>query len=216
LKRSIFLLLLTLCLAAFTAAQEHQQPAMPEHSGPAAEHGAQGEGEGGGHGEKNLDTWKWINFAILAGIVGYAIYKKGGVFFAGRTAEIRRDLEASARMKADAEARYADVERRLAKLGDDIAELKKQAQVESAAEGERIRHETERNIAKIRAQAEQDIASAATAAQQELRAHAAALAVALAQRKIGERLTPEADAALVQGMAAEIERRGAPQEARIS
>lgn len=216
-KRLIVFVLLSFCVVISAVAQEHQ-PATPEHAA-AAEQGAHGEsggGHGGGHGAANLDFWKWINFGILAGLIGYALYKKGGGFFTARTAEIRRDLDSSAKLKLDAEARYADVERRLAKLDDEIADLKAQARTESEAEGRRIRQETEREIAKIRSQAEQDIASAGTAAQQELRAYAASIAVNLAERRIRERLTPETDSALVGRVAADIERQGGSPEARVS
>jgi F-type H+-transporting ATPase subunit b len=217
-KRLILFVLLSALVSISAVAQEHQ-PAAPEHAGAAVEQGAHGEsaGEhGGGHSASNLNFWKWINFGILAGLIGYVLYKKGGAFFMGRTAEIRRDLDSSAKLKQDAEARYADVERRLAKLGDEIAGLKVQARTESEAEGNRIRQETERGIAKIRAQAEQDIASAGTAAQQELRAYTASLAVGLAERKIRERLTPETDAALVGRVSADIERQAGSPEARVS
>ncbi|HWR49799.1 MAG TPA: ATP synthase F0 subunit B [Bryobacteraceae bacterium] len=213
-KRLIFLLLLSLCLTASAVAQEHQATAAPEHQAARGESHGEG-GHGGGHSASNLGMWKWINFAILAGIIGYAFYKKGGAFFSGRTAEIRRDLDSSAKLREEAEARYADVERRLAKLGDEIAELKQRARTESEAEGHRLRQETERELAKIRSQAEQDIESTATAAQQDLRAYAASLAVALAERKIRERLTPETDAALVGGVAADIAQRSA-REVRVS
>jgi F-type H+-transporting ATPase subunit b len=186
LKRVIFLLAFAACVFA---AEEH----------------------GGGHGPANLDAWKWANFALLVGLLGYLIYKKGGAFFAGRTASIRKDLDESARIKAEAEARYAEVEGRLARLDAEVASLRGQAQSESKAEGERVRQQTGRDMAKIRAQAEQDIATAAKAARQDLRAYAAELAVSLAEQKIRARLTPEADAALVAGVARDLRH-----EARLS
>lgn len=204
-KRVIFLsIVLLLFLSSGVVAQEHGAPPLAEQAG---EHGqAEAHGE---HGAANLDFFKWINFAILAGIIGYFAYKKGGAFFAGRTAMIRRDLEESARMKQEAEARYAEVERRLAALATEVEALRAQARAESASESDRVREETSRHMAKLRAQAEQDIVAAGNAARQQLRAYAAELAIGMAEQKIRTRLTPEADAALIAAAAADLDRRAA-------
>ena len=163
-----------------------------------------------------LLLWKVANFVLLAGALGYVIYKKGGPFFAARTESVRRDLEDSARANREAQARYAEVERRLGNLGAEIEKLKTQARAESAAEGERMRAESERAFLKIRQQMQQDIASAAKAARQELRVYAAELAVGLAERRIRERLTPDSETALLGAMLKDLDRRSGSPEARVS
>jgi len=194
--------IITAFLAAFlwlgaATAQVKQTPSLEQEA-------QQQEVEETGHarGETSMDLWKLANFGILMGIFAYAAYKKGGAYFRRRTESILRDLEASARMKREAEERYAEVEKRLAAVGTEIEMLREQAREESAAEGERVRAETRRELEKIRLQAEQDIASASKAAAQELREHAARLAISLAEQKIRAQLTPEADAALVAAAAA--------------
>ena len=84
----------------------------------AGEHAseASGEGEHGG-----MEIWKWANFAILAGGLGYLIGKNAGPFFAGRTQQIRKDMIESGEMRKQAEARAAEVDRRLASLETEIA-----------------------------------------------------------------------------------------------
>jgi F-type H+-transporting ATPase subunit b len=159
----------------------------------AAEHG--GAGESG-----NEILWKLANFVVLAGALGYLIYKKAGAFFASRTAEIRRGIEEAWRLRKDAEERYAEIEQRLANIGADIESLRKRAAQESAAESERVRAETSRDMKKIQTQAEQEIEAAAKAARQDLRAYGAALAVDLAEKRIRERLTPDSDSVLVDAM----------------
>jgi F-type H+-transporting ATPase subunit b len=170
------------------------------------------------HGESGDRTtlWKSGNFLILAGVAGYFLYKKGGAFFAGRTAEIQRGLTEAARLKMEAEARYADMERRLADLGAQVESLRQQAHEESGAEGERLRQETERELRNIQAQAEQEISAAVKAARHELRAYSAELAVGLAAGKIRARLTPEADGVLVASMVHELENRFSGQPGRAS
>lgn len=175
-------------------------------------------GETQQHGESGDRTtlWKLGNFVILAGIAGYFIYKKGGPFFAGRTAEIRRGLTEAARLKAEAEARYAEVERRLADLGAQVGSLRQQAHQESEAEGDRLRRETERELKNIQTQTEQEISTAVKAARQELRAYSAELAVGLAAGKIRARLTPEADGVLVASMVHDLGNRFPGQPGRAS
>lgn len=176
-------------------------------------------GEAKNHAEGESDRllpWKVANFVLLAGALGYVIYRKGGPFFAARTASIRRGLEDAARANREAQERYAEVERRLAGLGVQIETLKTMAREESGAESERLRADSERALQKIRLQTEQDIASAAKAARQELRAYAADLAVSLAERRIRERLTPDSENALLGAMLQDLDRRSDAQAARTS
>ena len=174
-----------------------------------AQHAAQPEAQPGEevqHGEgSNLDFWKWINFALLAGVLGYFIAKRSGAFFTGRSNQIRFGLAEAARLKQESETRYAEMERRLANLSHEIERLRRQAHDESAAEGERVRSETGRELQKIQAQAEQEITAVAKAARQQLRAYSAELAVGLARQKIRGRMTPEVDAALVASVAGQLE-----------
>jgi F0F1-type ATP synthase membrane subunit b/b' len=171
---------------------------------PAAE-------EAKGHEEDHLMPWKVANFVLLAGGLGYVIYKKGGPFFAARGDGIRRGLEDAARANREAQERYAEMERRLANLGAEIEKLKTQAREESGAEGERVRVETERALQKVREQMEQDVAAAAKAARQELRVYASEMAISLAARRIRERLTPDSESALLGAMLKDLDRRSGAQ-----
>jgi F-type H+-transporting ATPase subunit b len=142
---------------------------------------------------------KIANFAILAGLIGYYLGKNAGPFFAGRSAGIRKDLDESLRQSKDAEARAAEVDRRLAHLEADIAALRAEGEKEIQAETERMSRQTAEEIAKIQAHAEQEVVSAGKAARMELRRYSAELAVNLAEQKIRARMTPDTQDALVQG-----------------
>src|ERR1039458_9167825 len=74
--------------------------------------------EGGG-----LQVWKWANFVVLAGALGYLIGKKGGPFFAARSVKIRKDIVEAGEVRKEAETRAAEVDRRLANLEAEIAAL---------------------------------------------------------------------------------------------
>jgi F-type H+-transporting ATPase subunit b len=142
---------------------------------------------------------KWVNFLLLAGLLGYFIGKNAGPFFAARSADIRKDMDDSLRQRQEAEAKAADVDRRLANLEKDIAALRGQSEIEAKAETERLAQHTGAEIAKIQAHAEQEIASAGKAARMALKRYSAELAMGLAEQKVRARMTPDTEDALVQG-----------------
>ena len=149
--------------------------------------------------EKHELELKWVNFLILAGVLGYFIGKNAGPFFAARSAGIRKDMDESLRQRQEAEAKAADVDRRLANLEKDIAALRGQSEAEGKAETEHMAQQTEAEIAKVQAHAEQEIASAGKAARMALKRYAAELAMNLAEQKVRARMTPDTEDSLVQG-----------------
>jgi F-type H+-transporting ATPase subunit b len=162
------------------------------HGAPAAEH-AQAEHKP----EKDMTVWKWANFAILVGVLGYLIAKNAGPFFAARTAEIQKGIEEARRIGAEAAARASAIERRMSALDSEIASMRAQATAEAEAEGLRIREETERDLARIRANGQREIESAAKSARESLRLHAADLALGLARERIARQMTPAGQSDLV-------------------
>ena len=159
----------------------------------------------GGQGGPSMTGWKWANFALLAGGLGYLIGKKAPAFFQGRTAQIQKGIADAAKFKADAGARAAGIEKKMAELGAEIEALRAGARKESEAEYERLREETARQFAKIQAQAEREIASAAKAARMELKAQAAELAIGLAEKQLRGRITAQAGRGLVAGFVKDLE-----------
>jgi F-type H+-transporting ATPase subunit b len=145
--------------------------------------------EGGQAGGGNLQGWKWANFLLLAAGLGYLIGKNGGPFFAARSQSISKDISESEQIRRDAEARAADVDRRLANLGADIAALRAESQREAQSETERL----------IQAHATHEIAAAQKAARMDLRRYSGELAVELAEQKIRARMTPATQDHLVRG-----------------
>ena len=166
-----------------------------------AEHG-ESSGEGG---KGNLTGWKWANFVVLAGGLGYLIGKNAGPFFAARSQQIRKDMVEAGDQKKEADARVAAVEQRLAGLESEIASLRAESQREAQAETSRMAQQTTLEMAKIQTQAEQEIASAAKAARTDLKRYSAQLAVGLAAGKIRERMTPAAQDALVEGFVRDLD-----------
>ncbi len=86
----------------------------------------------------------WVNFAILVGGLAYLVRKYGSPFLAARSQKISQDIVEAARVRQDAEARSAEVDRRLANLAADLAALRVESQQE--LESQR-RHAAERSAA---------------------------------------------------------------------
>lgn len=150
----------------------------------------------GGHATSST-LWKSLNFAVLAAGFVYLIQKAGRPYLRSRTRQIQEAIAEAGRLRQEAEARAAEMDRRLSNLAAEIEELRAQARRQMAQEEERLKAETERLVARLQHSAELEIASAAKRARQELQAHAAQLALELARVKIRQRMTPEIAAGLI-------------------
>jgi F-type H+-transporting ATPase subunit b len=166
-------------------------------------------GEAENEEEQGLEPWKWVNFAILVGALGWLIGKNAGPFFASRSQQIRKGIADAEQIRLEAEARVAAVDAQLANLATEIEQMRKAARDEQIAEGERIRQRTVAELAKAQERGEQEIAAAGKAARLELKRYAAQLALDLAAQKIQQRMNPESDDALVQDFVRELARPGA-------
>lgn len=154
--------------------------------------------------------WKWANFLILAAGLGYLISKHAPPFFAQRSKEIEESLVEAAQAKRDAEARAAAIDKRLADLDREIDSLRQAAHAETAAEGERLRHETERHLQRIQQQSAQEIELMTNAARHDLRKFAALLALDLAEQRIHSRLTKDVQEELMDGFLQDLRMRVKP------
>ncbi|MCW5980729.1 MAG: hypothetical protein KIT09_21795 [Bryobacteraceae bacterium] len=191
----VLLIALLLALAGFARAQAVAEGAPePAHGSAEEEH------------HDSSTFWKTVNFAILAAAIGYGMAKFGGAFFRSRTAEIQSGIAEATRLRQEAEARAADMERRMANLSAEVEELRRAAREELEAEERRFAAETEQLVVRMQANAEQEIASAANQARKELRAYSAELALELARRKIQSRMTPELADDLVDAFVRDLDR----------
>ncbi len=138
-------------------------------------------------------TFRWLNSAIVAALIGYLLVKKAPAFFRGRAESIAAAIELSGRGRQEAEQRERAAAEKLAGLEKEIAELRTGAGREMAAEAERIRAGAREEVAKIERAAQAEIAAAARAARTELKAVAARLALSSAERELATRMTPAAE-----------------------
>ena len=171
-----------------------------------AQEAAEAKHESEAASEERLELWKWANFAILAGGLGFLIAKKGGPFFASRSAEIRKGITDAEALRKDADARAAEVDRRLANLETDVKQMRSTVLAEQAAAAERLRQETAAELARIQEHAGREIDSAAKAARVELKRYAARLAIDLAEQKIRARMNAESQGVLVDDFVRSLDR----------
>ena len=149
--------------------------------------------------EVNADPWiwwKWANFLILAGVLGYLINKSAGTYYRNQKEEIKRGIAEASKIKLDAETRSAQIERRLAGLQSEIETLRTSAREEMKAETERINRETMRHIERMQQQAEQEIELMTRAARHEIKTYSADLALQLAETRIRSGLNSQTQEAL--------------------
>lgn len=148
------------------------------------------------HGTSEM-IWGWANFLLLAGGLAYVIKKNAGPYFAQRSLEIRKGMADAEAVRAESDAKVAEVDRRLANLQTEIEAMRRNAQQEAESEAERARREAAAEMGKIQGHLAEEIASASKAARLELRRYSAELALGLAERKIAARLSPETQDRLV-------------------
>jgi len=190
-------LILSLALASgLLFAQHEAAPKAEEHKSEAATH-EKHEGAGEKHEEEPSIIWKWVNFAILAGGLGYLIGKNAPAFFQTRTSEIQSGISEATRLKQEADQRAAAMEKRMANLEAEIASLRAVAKSEIEVEANRVGAETAQLLAKIQAHTEAEITSAAKHASLELKAFTAKLALELAETKLRGQMNVNTDRELI-------------------
>jgi F-type H+-transporting ATPase subunit b len=144
-----------------------------------------------------------LNFVVIAALIIWAGRKFLPGIFRDRTAAIQKAMQEAQKASAEARQRLAEIESRLQKLDVEIGMMRDAAERDGEAEEARIKAAAENDAHKIVVSAEQEIAAAAKAARRQLTAHAADLAVGLAQKQI--HIDAATDKALVSNFAGQLD-----------
>ena len=163
--------------------------------------------EGGNVAGSATELFKWINFAIVAGVVIWVFAKKLPSVFRANAETISSAITKATAMKAEADKQLADAEGRLARLEQEVVSLRAAAEKEAAADAERIRELAKSDAEKISIAAKAEIEAVERAARMELKALAAKLAVDGAESLLVKQLTPQAQESLVKGFVGSLEGR---------
>jgi len=154
--------------------------------------------------DQSATAFEVFNFVILAVLLGWFLAKALPKTFRKRSTAIQKHLVDARTATEEAKARLGSVEARLSKLDGQIAEMRAQAEKDSALDEQRIKASVEDEKQKILAAAEQEIAAATVHAHRQLQQYAAELAIEQAGRKLV--INAETDRLLVQDFAQRLSR----------
>ena len=161
--------------------------------------------EGNASTERANEIFKWINFAIVAALLAWVFLKVTPSFFRTNAESISAAISKATAAKAEADRRLRDAEEKLARLEQEVAQLKATAQREMAAEAERLKAITQTDIQRVGLAAKAEMEAAERAARVELKAIAANLAVNNAESLLAKELTPQVQDSLVAAFVASLE-----------
>lgn len=150
--------------------------------------------------------FRWLNFLIVFGAIGFLIAKHGGAFFRSNAKEISASIVEATAVKAEADRELAQAEAKAQNLDRDLAVLREEAQRNWAAERERLRASSVAEIEKINQAAVAEMAASERAAQQQLRHVAAAMSVERAAGLVTSRMNPEIRSRMFQSFLNKLER----------
>ena len=164
---------LLLLSAANIKAEEGHRPAQSQEQGEALHHESPWS-----------SVWRWANFFILFGGLGYYLRKPMREFFESRTRSIEEGLRNAREAKEAALRQIQEIESRMALLDQEIQALKAEALREADEEKARIIESAKAEASKILELAQREIDGLKKSANLELKGHVAELAVALAEERL--------------------------------
>ena len=148
--------------------------------------------------------FRWLNFLLVFGGIGYLIAKFGGAFFRGNAKEIAASIVEATAVKAEAERELHEVETKIARLDHDVAEMREEARRNWAAESERLYASGQAEIEKINLAARGELAASERVAQQQVREIAASMAVERAAALVNSKMNAEIRARMFQSFLNEL------------
>jgi F-type H+-transporting ATPase subunit b len=151
-------------------------------------------------------VFRWLNFAIVFGVIAFVAVKWGGPYFRAKAEETAGKIAEGARAREAAERQKEEIRRKLAGLEDEVKRLRAEAKRDAEAEAKRVRELARAEAGKIEQAAQLEIEAAGRAAHLELKALAARLAVERAGALLAKEMTPQAETALFRTFVAELER----------
>jgi F-type H+-transporting ATPase subunit b len=150
--------------------------------------------------------FRWLNFLIVFGAIAYLIAKHGGAFFRGHAKEIAASIVEATATKAEADRELHEVETKIARIDQDVTQMREEARRNWAAESERLRASGVAEIEKINQAARAELTASERAAQQQVREIAASMAVDRAAALVSSMMNAEVRARMFQSFLSELGR----------
>ncbi len=159
--------------------------------------------EGGGHGDAEAkgwvktDTYRVMNFAVLAIGLFLILKKPAASALSGRIQEIKEELEDLEEKKAAAEAKLVEYDAKMAELDGEAKTILDEYVKQGEAAKARILEEAEAAAEKLKEQASKNIESEFLQAKADLKAEIVEKALAKAEAIIKEKINSEDQERLV-------------------
>lgn len=146
------------------------------------------------------------NVLLFLGILVWVARTPVGDWLKNRSLAVSQDLAESARLKAEAAARAADIEARLASLDRRVEDMKAESAIEADKEAARIAERGQADVERVRETAVRTIREESARARSELRGEAATLAIQLARETLKRSITAEDQERLAREFLAAVEK----------
>ncbi len=141
--------------------------------------------------------YRVLNFAIVVGILWFFLAKPLKNGLSGRTKEIEKNLAEAKKAKEEAEAKFAEYDRKLTQATEEIAEISAAIQREGELEKEKIIQNAKAAAVKIEKDAEAAVNLEISRAKEQLQREAVQLAVGLAEQLLMNNFNKDDDARLI-------------------
>ncbi len=179
-----------------SSAGGHGEPAAAGHQAAAESaggHSAEGGAEGGGHGGgwQATDTYRVMNFAVLAIGLFLILRKPVAQTFSNRIKSIRNELDELEEKKKAAEEELAQYNRQLAKLEEEAEKIVQEYIRQGNEARARILEAAKASAAKLEEQAQRSIESEFKKAKEQLVQEIMEKALVKAEDKIKTSITPD-------------------------
>jgi F0F1-type ATP synthase membrane subunit b/b' len=140
-------------------------------------------------------VFRWINFAIVFGVIAWG-FAKAGPYFRRNAEQISRRIAEGKRAREAAENQRRMVREKMAHLDDEVAQLRADAQRANENEAQRIRIMAKADAQNIEREGHAEIAASEDAARLELKAFAGRVAVEQAEVLLRDQMTAQTEAAV--------------------
>ena len=141
--------------------------------------------------------YRVFNFGIVVAILVYFLTKPIKKGLAGRREEIEKSLAEAKQIKKDAEAKFAEYDRKLARATEEIAEISDSIRREGELEKIKIIESAKEMAVKIEQDAEKAAELEVAKARTELQREAVQLAVGVAEELLKKNFTKDDDTRLI-------------------
>uniref|UniRef100_UPI00404AE6CA F0F1 ATP synthase subunit B family protein n=1 Tax=Candidatus Saccharicenans sp. TaxID=2819258 RepID=UPI00404AE6CA len=154
--------------------------------------------ESQGHFDLATFLGQVLNFVVLFGGLAFLLRKPLNDYLKGKAEQVAANLRQSEALKVESLQKLKQSQARLDNLEAEIGALREEAEKEASREKQMIRQEAEKEAQRLKRLAQEEIDALFRASLRELKAYAIDLSVALAEKRIREKLTPELHRKLIQ------------------